>query len=150
MNIGDKMPDYLGLDQNGNPINAEDMKGKKVVLYFYPKDMTSGCTAQACSLRDGYEELRAQGYKVIGVSVDDAKRHLKFIEKNELPFDLIADTEHALVEAFGVWAEKKMCGKTYMGTLRTTFVFNEEGVLEHIIGPKQVKTAAHAEQILKL
>ena len=150
MNIGDKMPDYLGLDQNGNPIKAEDLKGKKVVLYFYPKDMTSGCTAQACSLRDGYEELRAQGYKVIGVSVDDAKRHLKFIEKNELPFDLIADTEHALVEAFGVWAEKKMYGNTYMGTLRTTFVFNEEGVLEHIIGPKQVKTAAHAEQILKL
>jgi peroxiredoxin Q/BCP len=150
MNIGDKMPDYLGLDQNGNPIKAEDLKGKKVVLYFYPKDMTSGCTAQACSLRDGYEELRAQGYKVIGVSVDDAKRHLKFIEKNELPFDLIADTGHALVEAFGVWAEKKMCGKTYMGTLRTTFVFNEEGILEHIIGPKQVKTAAHAEQILKL
>ena len=150
MNIGDKMPDYLGLDQNGNLIKAEDLKGKKVVLYFYPKDMTSGCTAQACSLRDGYEELRAQGYKVIGVSVDDAKRHLKFIEKNELPFDLIADTEHALVEAFGVWAEKKMCGKTYMGTLRTTFVFNGEGILEHIIGPKQVKTAAHAEQILKL
>lgn len=150
MNIGDKMPDYLGLDQNGNPIKAENLKGKKVVLYFYPKDMTSGCTAQACSLRDGYEELRAKGYKVIGVSVDDAKRHLKFIEKNELPFDLIADTEHALVEAFGVWAEKKMCGKTYMGTLRTTFIFNEDGVLEHIIGPKQVKTATHAEQILSL
>ena len=150
MNIGDKMPDYLGLDQNGNSIKAENLKGKKVVLYFYPKDMTSGCTAQACSLRDGYEELRAKGYKVIGVSVDDAKRHLKFIEKNELPFDLIADTEHALVEAFGVWAEKKMCGKTYMGTLRTTFIFNEDGVLEHIIGPKQVKTATHAEQILSL
>jgi peroxiredoxin Q/BCP len=150
MNVGDKMPDYLGLDQNGNPIKAEDLKGQKVVLYFYPKDMTSGCTAQACSLRDGYEELRAKGYKVIGVSVDDAKRHLKFIEKNELPFDLIADTEHALVEAFGVWAEKKMCGKTYMGTLRTTFIFNEDGVLEHIIGPKQVKTAVHAEQILSL
>jgi peroxiredoxin Q/BCP len=150
MQIGDKMPDLLGLDQNGKEIKAVDLKGQKVVLYFYPKDMTSGCTAQACSLRDGYEELRAQGYRVIGVSVDDAKRHLKFIEKNELPFDLIADTEHALVEAFGVWAEKKMCGKTYMGTLRTTFVFNEEGVLEHIIGPKQVKTAAHAEQILKL
>ena len=150
MNIGDKMPDYLGLDQNGNSIKAEDLKGEKVVLYFYPKDMTSGCTAQACSLRDGYEELRAKGYKVIGVSVDDAKRHLKFIEKNELPFDLIADTEHNLVEAFGVWAEKKMCGKTYMGTLRTTFIFNEDGVLEHIISPKQVKTATHAEQILKL
>ena len=150
MNIGDKMPDYLGLDQNGNSIKAEDLKGEKVVLYFYPKDMTSGCTAQACSLRDGYEELRAKGSKVIGVSVDDAKRHLKFIEKNELPFDLIADTEHNLVEAFGVWAEKKMCGKTYMGTLRTTFIFNEDGVLEHIISPKQVKTATHAEQILKL
>ena len=111
MQIGDKMPDLLGLDQNGKEIKAVDLKGQKVVLYFYPKDMTSGCTAQACSLRDGYEELRAQGYRVIGVSVDDAKRHLKFIEKNELPFDLIADTEHTLVEAFGVWAEKKMCGK---------------------------------------
>ncbi len=150
MNIGDKMPDYLGLDQNGNPIKAEYLKGQKVVLYFYPKDMTSGCTAQACSLRDGYEELRAKGYKVIGVSVDDAKRHLKFIEKNELPFDLIADTEHTLVETFGVWAEKKMCGKTYMGTLRTTFIFDENGVLEHIIGSKQVKTATHAEQILNI
>lgn len=150
MNIGDKMPDYLGLDQNGNPIKAENLKGQKVVLYFYPKDMTSGCTAQACSLRDGYEELRAKGYKVIGVSVDDAKRHLKFIEKNELPFDLIADTEHTLVETFGVWAEKKMCGKTYKGTLRTTFIFDENGVLEHIIGSKQVKTATHAEQILNI
>ena len=148
MNIGDKMPDYLGLDQNGNQIKAENLKGQKVVLYFYSKDMTPGCTAQACSLRDGYEELRAQGYKVIGVSVDEAKRHLKFIEKNELPFDLIADTEHTLVETFGVWAEKKRCGRTYMGTLRTTFIFDEEGVLKRIISPKEVKTANHAEQIL--
>ena len=150
MQIGDKMPDYLGLDQNGNPIKAENLRGQKVVLYFYPKDMTPGCTAQACSLRDGYEELRAQGYKVIGVSVDEAKRHLKFIEKNELPFDLISDTEHTLVETFGVWAEKKMCGRTYMGTLRTTFIINEEGIVTHIIGPKEVKIKDHANQILNL
>ena len=150
MQIGDKMSDLLGLDQNSNPIKAEDLKSPKVVSYFYPKDMTSGCTAQACSLRDGYEDLRAQGYRVIGVSVDDAKRHLKFIEKNELPFDLIADTEHTLVETFGGWAEKKMCGKTYMGTLRTTFIFNEEGVLVRVITPKEVKTSNHAEQILNI
>ncbi len=148
MQIGDKMPEMLGLDQNGNQITREDLKDKKVVLYFYPKDMTPGCTAQACSLRDGYEELRKAGYRVIGVSVDSAKRHIKFIEKNSLPFDLIADENHELVNAFGVWAEKKMCGRTYMGILRTTFIFNEEGVLERIINPKEVKTANHLEQIL--
>ena len=146
MQIGDKMPDYLGLDQNGNPIKAENLRGQKVVLYFYPKDMTPGCTAQACSLRDGYEELRAQGYKVIGVSVDEAKSHLKFIEKNELPFDLISDTEHTLVETFGVWAEKKMCGKTSFGVVRTTFIIDERGNIERIM-PK-VKPDTNAEEIL--
>lgn len=148
MKIGDKLPETLGYNQNGEPIKGSDLTGQKLVLYFYPKDMTSGCTAQACSLRDGYEELRAQGYRVIGVSVDDAKKHMKFIEKNSLPFDLIADTEHNLVEQFGVWAEKKMYGRSYMGTLRTTFIFNEQGILERIITPKEIKTSAHAAQIL--
>lgn len=148
MKIGDKIPDILGYNQNGEEIKSADYKGKKLVLYFYPKDMTSGCTAQACSIRDSYAELRKEGYSILGVSVDDAKKHLKFIEKNELPFDLIADTEHTLVEKFGVWAEKKMYGRAYMGTLRTTFIFNEDGVLERIITPKEIKTATHAAQIL--
>lgn len=148
MQIGDRLPEILGYNQNGETIKGSDFAGQKLVLYFYPKDMTSGCTAQACSLRDGYDDLRAQGYKVIGVSVDDAKKHLKFIEKNTLPFDLIADTEHKLVEQFGVWTEKKMYGKSYMGTLRTTFIFNENGILERIITPKEIKTSEHAKQIL--
>ncbi|MFI3296561.1 MAG: thioredoxin-dependent thiol peroxidase [bacterium] len=148
MQIGDKMPPVLGLDQNGNQIKSEDLRGEKVVLYFYPKDMTSGCTAQACSIRDGYEELRKAGYKVIGVSVDSAKRHIKFIEKNELPFDLIADENHELVNAFGVWVEKKMYGRAYMGILRTTFIFDQEGILERIIDSKAIKTATHFEQII--
>ncbi len=149
MQIGDKMPEVLGTDQNGNVIKAADLKGQKTVLYFYPKDMTSGCTAQACNIRDNYRELRDAGYRVIGVSVDDAAKHRKFIEKNGLPFDLIADTDKSLVSAFGVWAEKKMYGRTYMGTLRTTFIFNEEGVLTHVIGSKEVKTSDHANQIMK-
>jgi peroxiredoxin Q/BCP len=149
MKIGDKMPDVLGFDQNGNEIKASDLKGRKVVLYFYPKDMSSGCTAEACSLRDGYEDLRKAGFTVIGVSVDDAKKHIKFIEKNKLPFDLIADTNKTLVNKFGVWAEKKMYGRSYMGTLRTTFIFDENGILTHIINSKEVKTADHANQIMK-
>ena len=111
MQIGDRMPDVLGTDQNGNEIKAADLKGQNVVLYFYPKDMTSGCTAQACNIRDNYKELRDAGFRVIGVSVDDAAKHRKFIEKNGLPFDLIADTDKNLVSAFGVWAEKKMCAR---------------------------------------
>lgn len=150
MQIGDKLPDILGLNQNGEEVKSSDFAGHKLALYFYPKDLTPGCTAQACSLRDGYDDLRAAGYKVLGVSVDDAKKHLRFIDKHSLPFDLIADTDHRLVEMFGVWAEKKMCGKTYMGTLRTTFIFNENGVLEHIMNPKEIKTAQHALQLLEL
>ena len=128
MNVGDKAPETLGLNEKGEEIRLSDYKGKKIVLYFYPKDMTSGCTAQACSLRDSYSELRAQGYEVIGVSVNDAKSHQKFIEKNELPFTLIADTDKKLVEQFGVWGEKSMYGRKYMGTFRTTFIINEIGV----------------------
>ena len=138
MNIGDKVPEILGLNE----------KGEEIVLYFYPKDMTSGCTAQACNLRDNYAELRAHGYEVIGVSVNDAKSHQKFIEKNELPFTLIADTDKKLVEQFGVWGEKSMYGRKYMGIFRTTFIINEEGVIERIISPKEVKTKEHAQQIL--
>ena len=149
MNIGDKAPEVLGRDENGNEIRLDDFKGKKLVLYFYPKDMTSGCTTEACNLRDNYGELQAQGYEVVGVSVDDEKKHRRFIEKNELPFHLIADTEKALVERFGVWGEKKMCGRTYMGTLRTTFIIGEDGTIERIITPKEIKVKDHAAQILK-
>lgn len=148
MQIGDRIPDILGYNQDGTEIKAADFAGHKLALYFYPKDMTSGCTAQACSLRDGYEDLRAAGYQVLGVSVDDAKKHQRFIEKNTLPFDLIADTEHRLVSQFGVWGEKKMYGRPYMGTFRTTFIFNEQGILTRIISPKEIRTSAHAAQIL--
>lgn len=145
---GDKAPEILGFDQNGKEIRLSDYKGKKLALYFYPKDNTSGCTAEACSLRDGYQELRKAGYEVLGVSKDSAKSHQGFIAKHELPFSLIADTDVKLQEQFGVWAEKSMYGRKYMGTLRTTFIINEEGIVEKIIGPKEVKTKDHANQIL--
>lgn len=148
--IGEKAPSVLGRDENGNEILLSQFSGKKLVLYFYPKDMTSGCTAEACSFRDNFSALRKQGYEVVGVSVDDEKSHQKFKAKHELPFPLISDTDHQLVEAFGVWAEKSMYGRKYMGTLRTTFIINEEGVVEQIILPKQIKTKNHAEQILSL
>ncbi len=138
----------MGRDQNGNEIRLSDYKGKKLVLYFYPKDLTSGCTQQACNLRDNYKDLREAGYEVLGVSVDNEAQHRKFIERQQLPFSLIADTEHALVEAFGVWGEKKMYGRTYFGTFRTTFIINEEGIVERIIGPKEIKVKEHASQIL--
>ncbi len=146
--IGDKAPEILGTDQNGKEIKLSDFKGKKLALYFYPKDNTSGCTAEACSLRDGYDELRKAGYEVIGVSKDSAKSHQGFIEKHELPFNLIADTDTELQQAFGVWAEKSMYGRKYMGTLRTTFIINEDGIVEKVIGPKEIKTKDHANQIL--
>ena len=149
MNIGDKAPEILGLNENGEEIRLSHYQGKKIVLYFYPKDSTSGCTAQACNLRDNYAELKKAGYEVIGVSVDDAKSHQKFIAKNELPFTLIADTDKKLVETFGVWGEKSMYGRKYMGTFRTTFIINEEGIIERILLPKQVKTKEHSQQILK-
>ena len=148
MNIGDKAPEILGINEKGEEIRLSDYKGQKVVLYFYPKDNTPGCTAQACNLRDHYAELREAGYAVIGVSVDSGKSHQKFIEKNALPFPLITDTEKKLVEQFGVWGEKSMYGRKYMGTFRTTFILNEEGIVERIISPKEVKTKEHASQIL--
>ena len=143
------MPDVLGYDENGKEIRVSNYKGKKIVLYFYPKDMTSGCTSEACNLRDNMAALQEQGYAVIGASVDDAKSHQKFIAKNELTFPLIADTDKKLVEQFGVWGEKSMYGRKYFGTFRTTFIINEEGIVERIIGPKQIKTKDHAKQILK-
>ena len=148
MNIGDKAPERLGLNEKGEEVLLSNYRGKKVVLYFYPKDNTSGCTAEACSLRDNYSALRNQGYEVIGVSVDSAASHPKFIDKHQLPFTLIADTEHELVEAMGVWGEKSMYGRKYMGTFRTTFIIDENGVVEQIYLPKQIKTSTHGEQLL--
>ena len=142
-------PELLGRDENGNELRLSDFKGRRLVLYFYPKDSTPGCTSEACNLRDNYQRLLERGYAVVGVSVQDAKSHQRFIEKYQLPFPLIADTDHRLVEAFGVWGEKKMAGRTYMGTLRTTFVIDEEGRIAEIYGPKQIKVKEHAEQILR-
>jgi peroxiredoxin Q/BCP len=143
---GDKAPAFSAKDQNGNQVSLEDFKGKKLVVYFYPKDDTSGCTAQSCNLRDNLPALQAAGYEVLGVSVDDEKSHLKFINKYQLNFPLLADTDHKVVEAFGVWKEKSMYGKTYMGIVRTTFLIDENGNIEKII--EKVTTADHATQIL--
>lgn len=148
MNIGDKIPSILGINENGEQIKSSDFAGKKLVLYFYPKDNTSGCTAEACNLRDNYSALKKAGYDVIGVSIDSEASHRKFIEKHELPFTLIADTEKILVSEMGVWGEKSMYGRKYMGTFRTTFIINEEGIIEKIFLPKEIKTKTHAEQIL--
>ena len=149
MKIGDKAPEILGRDENGREVRLSDFKGKKLVLYFYPKDNTSGCTAEACSLRDNHKTLLDMGYEVVGVSVQDEASHQKFIAKHDLPFSLIADTDHKLVEAFGVWKEQSMYGRKYMGTERTTFIINEQGEVERIIGPKEIKTKTHGEQIVK-
>lgn len=148
IHVGDKAPDFLGVNEKGEEILLSAYKGKKVILYFYPKDSTPGCTAQACNLRDNFSTLQNAGYEIIGVSVDSEKSHQRFIEKNNLPFTLIADTDKKLVTEFGVWGEKKLCGRVYMGTNRTTFLINEEGVVERIISPKEVKTKEHASQIL--
>lgn len=147
LTVGQKAPEFEAKDQNGNPIKLSDYKGKKVVLYFYPKDNTPGCTAQACNLRDNYDALLKAGYVVLGVSSDDEKSHQKFIEKQSLPFPLIADTDLKVHEAYGTWAEKSMYGRKYMGTLRYTFVIDENGNLSEII--EKVKTKEHSSQILK-
>lgn len=148
MNIGDFVPNISGTDENGNEVKLGDFKGKKLALYFYPKDSTPGCTAEACSLRDNYEALKAQGYEVLGVSTDSERSHRNFIAKQNLPFHLIADTEKEWVATFGVWGEKKMCGRTYMGTFRTTFLIGEDGRIERIFAPKEIDTKNHASQIL--
>lgn len=148
LQIGDKAPAVLGINQDGKEILLSDFAGKKVVLYFYPKDSTPGCTAQACSLRDNYEELKKAGYEIIGVSADSAASHQKFIAKQNLPFHLIADTDKVLSEKFGTWGEKSMYGKLYMGMFRTTFLLDENGIITRIMLPKEVNTKTHAEQIL--
>ena len=135
-----------GKDQDGNEISLDSYKGKKVVLYFYPKDNTPGCTDQACDLRDNISSLKRAGYEVLGVSIDDEKSHLKFIQKFSLPFPLIADTDKKIVEAYGCWVEKSMYGKKYMGTARTTFLINENGIITNII--EKVNTKQHTAQIL--
>lgn len=143
---GQQAPEFTGKDQDGGKISLSDFRGKKVILYFYPKDQTPGCTAQACNLRDNYQELQQQGYVVLGVSSDSEASHRKFIEKQGLPFPLIADEDKSIHEKYGVWKEKNMYGRKYMGTVRTTFVINEEGLIEDII--KKVKTKDHTAQIL--
>lgn len=148
MQLNDKVDDLLGLDMNGNEVRLSQYPGKKIALYFYPKDSTPGCTAEACNLRDNLPELEKAGYQVIGVSVDSAASHQKFAAKYSLPFPLISDTDHNLVEKFGVWGEKKLAGRTYMGTYRTTFIISPEGTVERIITPKEIKTKDHAAQIL--
>ena len=139
---GDKAPDYL---RNYSEINKTDLKGKKVILYFYPKDSTPGCTAESCNLRDNYIDLKAKGFEVIGVSPDPEKSHIRFKEKNNLPFELIPDTEKEVLNDYGVWGEKKMYGRTYMGVNRMTFIIDENGIIEKII--KKVKTKDHTNQI---
>ena len=143
---GDKMPYFEVVDQDGNKVTSNDLIGKKTVVYFYPKDNTSGCTAEACNLRDNYEALLANGYNVVGVSKDSAASHKKFQAKYELPFTLLSDTSTQMLQAFGAWGEKKMYGKTVMGTIRRTFIFDESGTLEKII--EKVDTSNHASQIL--
>lgn len=147
LKIGDRMPDFEVVDQDGRTVSSKDLIGKRTVVYFYPKDNTSGCTAEACSIRDNYEHLLAQGYNVVGVSKDSAASHRRFKDRYDLPFTLLSDTSTMMLQAFGAWGEKKMYGKTVMGTIRRTFIFNEDGILERII--EKVDTKNHAEQILK-
>ncbi len=136
---GDKAPVFEGVDQNGKTVSLNDFKGKKVILYFYPKDDTPGCTAQACNLRDNYDELIKKGFQVIGISTDSVKSHKKFEDKYALPFPLIADEEKKIVDQYGVWGEKKFMGKNYMGTNRTTFLIDEEGTIKKIITKPDTK-----------
>lgn len=148
MKIGQKLPEILGKDQDGKEIRLSDFRGKKLVLYAYPKDSTPGCTSEACDLRDNYERFLEQGYAIVGVSIQDEKSHQRFIEKYQLPFPLIADTEQRLVNELGIFGEKKMCGRTYMGTFRTTFITDENGIVQRIFTPKEIKVKEHARQIL--
>lgn len=144
----EKAPDFTAKDQNGNTVSLADFKGKTVILYFYPKDDTPGCTAEACDFRDNYQSLLGKGYQVIGVSTDDEKSHKKFETKYSLPFPLIADADKQIVEAYGVWVEKNMYGKTYMGTARTTFIIDGEGVIKKVI--EKVDTKNASQQVLDL
>ncbi len=148
LNAGDKAPDFKAKDQNGNEVSLSALKGKKVVLYFYPKDDTPGCTAEACNLRDNFAALKAKGVVILGVSTDSEKSHKKFEDKYSLPFTLVSDGDKAIVNEYGLWGEKKFMGKAYMGTMRATFLINEEGIIDHVIS--KVDTKNHTEQILEL
>lgn len=147
LKIGDKAPDFTVNDQDGNPVKLSDFRGKKVVLYFYPKDQTPGCTAEACNLRDNYKSFQKRGYEILGVSTDSEKSHRKFVEKEKLPFRLLADTDKVIHHSYSTWVEKSMYGRTFMGTRRVTFVIDEKGVIQDII--EKVDTKNHAGQILK-
>jgi thioredoxin-dependent peroxiredoxin len=145
--VGQKAPSFTAKNENGDTVNLTDYKGKKLVLYFYPKDDTPGCTAESCNLRDNYNVLLKKGYEVLGVSPDNEAKHQKFIAKYDLPFSLLADTDNAIALSYNVWVEKNMYGRTYMGIARTTFIINEEGLIEEIIA--KVDTKNHTEQIIK-
>lgn len=148
MTVGDKIPEVLGTDQDGREIKSSDYRGRKIVLYSYPKANTSGCTAEACSLQAHKEELAAAGYEIIGVSKDKQALQKKFADTNGLDFPLIADTETSLLQALGCWGEKVACGRRTIGTLRTTYLVDEQGIIEKVFSPKEIKTKIHAEQIL--
>jgi len=145
---GDKAPRFSGVNQNGKTIGLDDFKGKKLILYFYPKDNTPGCTAESCNLSENYDFWLGKGYEIVGVSPDNEKSHQKFIEKFGLKFNLIADTKTEILEAYGAWGEKSMYGKKYMGVLRTTFIINEKGIIEAVF--EKVETNNHTEQIIKI
>lgn len=142
LNIGYKIPEFLGVNEHGEELRAADFLGKRIVIYFYPKDNTPGCTAEACSLRDGMSDLTAAGYTVIGVSADSEASHIRFKEKHSLNFNLIADTDKKLIEAFGVWGEKKLAGRKYMGIIRATFIIDENGYVQRVISKVDTKNAA--------
>ena len=148
LSVGDKAPDFTAKDQNGNTVSLSDFKGKNVILYFYPKGDTPGCTAEACNFRDNYQSLLGKGFAVIGVSIDNEKSHKKFEKKYSLPFPLIADPDRKIVEEYGLWAEKSMFGKKYMGTLRTTFLINPKGIISKVI--EKVDTENSSQQVLDL
>jgi len=148
LKAGDKAPDFKGINEKGETISLADYKGKKLILFFYPKDNTPGCTAAACNLRDNYDLLKAKGYSLLGVSPDSAKKHQNFINKFDFPFPLLADTEKVVLKDYGAWGLKKMYGKEYEGVLRSTFIIDEKGILKEVI--TKVKTKTHTEQILEL
>ena len=147
LKVGDKLPDFVGINQDGETIQSENYKGKKLIVFFYPKASTPGCTMEACNLRDNYSILKKQGYQLLGVSADSEKRQKNFSVKNELPFDVLADTEHDVIDKFGVWQLKKFMGREFMGIVRTTFVFDENGICTKVI--EKVKTKDHAAQIME-
>jgi peroxiredoxin Q/BCP len=148
LKVGDKAPEFTGIDQDGKNISLKDFKGRKLILYFYPKDDTTGCTAEACNLRDNYDDMLKKGYKILGVSADDEASHKKFIAKYVLPFPLLADKDKKIIGMYDVWGEKNLYGKISMGILRTTFIINENGIIEEII--TKVDTKNHTQQILEM